>query len=209
MSGVDVIGGISAVITIIDVSLKIYHDTRKDLKLPQTFEIVVHKLPIIRDTLQKCKSHLVSIQDDISADVCAALEKIIDSCDDKATNLRQIFEKVMPGEHDGWKKRYTKIVQRLGKGNKVEELMLSITQDVQLIVNHHAVNSAMSEQNAELENIIKEMKSVQSSASEDESPGNIFNSGGGAQTNNVNTGSGQQINNNAAVGTQNFHSGKN
>lgn len=209
MSGLDVLSGISAVISIIDASLKIYNDTRKDLNLPQTFELVVLKLPIIRATLQTCKNHLVSIQDDISADVCDALEKLIDSCDDKARKLRHIFEKVMPGEHDGWRKRYSKILQRLGKGHKVEELILSITQDVQLIVNHHAVNSAMSEQNAELENIIKEIKSVQSSASEDESSGNTFNSGGGAQTNNVNTGSGQQINNNAAVETQNFHSGKN
>jgi hypothetical protein len=35
-----------------------------------------------------------------------------------------------------------------------------------------------------------------------------FSSGGGAQTNNVNTGSGQQVNNNAAVGTQNYYFGK-
>lgn len=40
------------------------------------------------------------------------------------------------------------------------------------------------------------------------SSGMTFSSGGGAQTNNVNTGSGQQVNNNAAVGTQNYYFGK-
>jgi hypothetical protein len=82
--------------------------------------------------------------------------------------------------------------------------MISITQDVQLVVNNHAVKSAMPAQNIELENIIKEMKSVESSVPEEESTSMTFNSGGGAQTNNVNSGGGQQINNNAPVGAQNF-----
>lgn len=100
-----------------------------------------------------------------------------------------------------------KVLKRFGKGSKVEELMVSITEDVQLVVNHHAVKSAKPEQIAELEKIVKEMKSVRSSVPEEEGSGMTFNSQGGAQTNNVNSGSGQQINNNATVGTQNF--GKN
>ncbi|KAK5063004.1 hypothetical protein LTR84_005080 [Exophiala bonariae] len=206
MSGFEILGAISGLIGIVDASLKICNDARKDLKLPETFEVVVVKLPIIRDILQKCETKLETIQAGLPPDVCVALEKIIDRCEEKADDLKQIFEKVIPGEHDGWKKRYTKILQRLGNGSKVEELMLSITRDVQLIVNHHAVNAGMSEQNTELEKIVQELKSVKSSVYEDESLGNTFNSGGGAQTNNVNSGSGQQINNNAAVGTQNFHS---
>ena len=42
----------------------------------------------------------------------------------------------------------------------------------------------------------------------EEHTASAFHGGGGAQTKNVNSGSGQQINNNAHVGTQNFHSGK-
>ena len=90
----------------------------------------------------------------------------------------------------------------------VEELMLSVTEDVQLVVNHRAVQSAKPEENAELEKIIKEMKSVKPSLPEEESCAINFNSAGGAQTNNVNSGSGQQINNNGPVATQNFNSGK-
>jgi hypothetical protein len=54
----------------------------------------------------------------------------------------------------------------------------------------------------------QEMKTVKISAPDEKHTALAFNSGGGAQTNNVNGGSGQQINNNAYVGTQNFHSGK-
>jgi len=208
MSGLELIGGISAIIGIIDASIRIYDSARKDLKLSETFEAVRRRLPIILDTLQTCKNHLQPINATIPADVCEALEKILEACDENAGKLRQIFEKVLPGENDAWEKRYLKIVQRLGKGNKVEDLMASITIDVQLIVNNHGVKSAKPEQNAELENIIKEMKSVQPSVPEEESRAMTFKSGGGPQTNNVNHGSGQQINNNASVGTQNFNSGK-
>ena len=207
MSGLEVIGAISATISIVDASIKIYDSAQKDVKLSDTFHVVGSRLPIIRDTLETCKSHLQAIQDSLRTDVCEALEKTLEGCDDKANKLRQIFEKVLPGGNDGWEKRYIKVIKRLGQGNKVEELMGSITEDVQLVVNHHAVKSAKPEQVAELEKIIQEMKSVRSSVREEEGSGMIFNSRGGAQTNNVLSGSGQQINNNAAVGTQNF--GKN
>ena len=75
----------------------------------------------------------------------------------------------MPGEADAWQKRYVKIVKRLGKGNKVEEIMVCITEDIQLVVNHHAVKSARPEQMRLLEEIVKEMKSAQSSPPEEES----------------------------------------
>lgn len=208
MSGLEVIGGISAVIGILDAATKIYDSARKDLKLSETFEAVGRRLPMILDTLQACKSHLEPIKSSMPADTCEALEKILEACDEKAAKLRQIFEKVLPGEKDAWERRYLKVIKRFGKGNKVEELMISITQDVQLVVNNHAVKSANPEQNVELENIIKEMKTVKPSVPEEESSGMTFNSGGGAQTNNVNTGHGQQVNNNAAVGTQNYYSGK-
>jgi hypothetical protein len=207
MSGVEVIGAISAVISVIDASIKVYESAQKDLKLSETFKTVGNRLPILLDTLQTCKIHLQSIQDSLPVDVCEALEKILEGCDEKAGKLRQIFEKVLPGENDAWEKRYLKVIKRLGKGNKVEELMVSITEDVQLVINHHAVKSAKPEQVAELEKIIKEMKSVRSSVPEDGGQGMTFSSGGGAQTNNVNAGSGQQINNHAPVGTQNFQSG--
>ncbi|KAL9616340.1 MAG: hypothetical protein Q9160_008783 [Pyrenula sp. 1 TL-2023] len=204
MSGLELIGGISALISIIDASIKIYKGAKKDLKLSETFNTVGRRLPSLSDTLQTCKQFLESIHDSLAADVCEALDKIIESCDESAEKLRRIFEKVIPGVDDAWEKRYLKVAKSLGKGGKVEELMIAITQDVQLLANHHAVKSANQEQDAELGNIIKEMKSVKSSIPEEDNPGMNFNSGGGAQTNNINSGSGQFIANNAPITTQNF-----
>jgi hypothetical protein len=208
MSGLEVIGSLSAIIGIINASIKIYDSARKDLKLSETFDTVGRRLPIVLETLQRCEKHLQSLQNSLPPDACEALERLLENCDDKASRLRQIFERVIPGEQDAWKTRYLKVIRRFGKGNMVEELMLSITEDVQLVVNHRAVQSAKPEENAELEKIIKEMKFIKPSLPEEESCAISFNSAGGTQTNNVNSGSGQQINNNGPVATQNFNSGK-
>jgi hypothetical protein len=54
----------------------------------------------------------------------------------------------------------------------------------------------------------RQEKSVKSLTAKEEHSTLTFNSGGGPQTNNVNSGIGQQINNNAHIGTQYIQSGK-
>lgn len=185
LSGVEVLGGISAVIRAIDASCKIYGSARKDKKLPKTFEAVGRRLPIILDTLQTCEKSLIFRTNSMPVDVCEALENVIHGCDEKAGVLRGIFEKVIPGEDDAWERRYIKALQRLSKGNKVEELMISIIEDVQ-----HIVKRIL-----ELENIVKEMKSLPPAVLESESSTTTFtNSGSGTQTNIQVLRGGQQYN---------------
>ncbi|KAK5214923.1 hypothetical protein LTR47_012055 [Exophiala xenobiotica] len=64
MSGMEVIGAISAVISIIDASIKIYEGAQKDSKLSETFKITSAK----------------------------PWEKTLEACDEKAGKLRQIFD---------------------------------------------------------------------------------------------------------------------
>jgi hypothetical protein len=194
MSGLEVIGGISAVISIIDASIKIYNSARKDIKLSKTFETVGRRLPIILNTLETCKNDLKTGEGSMTKDVCQALKKIFDSCNEKAGKLKVIFEDTMPGEKDTWEKRYFKVVRRFGKGNKVEDLMIAITEDVQLVVNKHVVNSVTPEQKAKLNDITEEMKSLPSSIPEEESSRMSFNTGGGQMTAFVHEGNGKQYN---------------
>lgn len=205
----EVIGAISSVITLIDTSIKIYDSAQKDIRLSETFEVVRRRLPVILHTLATCKDNLEPRKDLIPENVCEALEKTLEDCDTKAANLRAIFEKIIPGQSDKWKERYLKVLLRLGKGNKVEELMLGLTEDVQLIVNHDAVRSANQPQTHELEIIIEEMKAVTPSVPDEDIFTKMFNSGGGTQTNNVNSGSGKQYVSNGSgkqynAETQNF-----
>lgn len=204
MSGVEVLGVISGVIGILDSSIKIYDSVLKDKKLPETFKIVRSRMPFILDTLQICANKLRPNEASMPPNILDALDEIVFACEEKAGKLQKIFEKVIPTE-EGSREQYLKVVQRWGKGKQVEELMEAVTKDVQLLVNHDAVRSATPEQNDQLEHIVKEMQSLRSSIAEEQHQPLRFESGGGAQTNNVNSGSGQQVNNNGQVGAQNFY----
>ena len=100
MSGLEVVGGVATVIGILDAAVKIYDSARKDLKLSETFQTVRRRLPIILDTLQTCQQHLEPIEDSLPCDVREALKEIVEACDDKAAQLRRLFEKVIPGDSD-------------------------------------------------------------------------------------------------------------
>ncbi|KAH8432447.1 uncharacterized protein LDX57_010083 [Aspergillus melleus] len=208
MSGLEVISGISAVIGILDAAAKIYDSVRDDLNLPETFTVVRRRLPIILDTLQICKDDLQPTQGSMSPDARDSFTQIVEVCQENAEKLKMIFEATIPGENDTWEIRYRKVLRSLGKGSRVEELMILITQDVELMVNNHAVRSAKPDQMMELANIIKELEDAKTSVIEDERTAFTFHSGGGAQTNSLNTGTGQQINNLGYVGTQNFNQSK-
>ncbi|KAJ5611784.1 hypothetical protein N7528_008889 [Penicillium herquei] len=189
----DVIGTISAVIAIVDTAIKIYDSAQKDIKLSETFKVVRGRLPVILHTLLICKDNLEPRKDAIPEDVGEALEQILDTCEEKAEKLRAIFEKIIPGENDTRESRYLKVLRRFGKGSKVEELMLGLTEDVQTIVNHNMVNSANQQENTGLEDTVNEMKNVISVPDEEDSALSSIN---GTQLNNVNSGNRQQISDN-------------
>lgn len=69
----EVIGAISAVITLIDTSIQFYDSAQKDIKLSETFEVVRRRLPVIRQTLATCKNNLAPQEESIPGDVCDAL----------------------------------------------------------------------------------------------------------------------------------------
>lgn len=46
MSGLEVIGGIPAMIIFLDTSIKIYDSAQNDMKLPETFKSVQRRLPV-------------------------------------------------------------------------------------------------------------------------------------------------------------------
>ncbi len=70
MSGLEVISGISSVIALLVVSIKIYDSAKSDTKLSETFEVVRRRLPVIIHILQRCKNELEPGKDSIPSDVC-------------------------------------------------------------------------------------------------------------------------------------------
>lgn len=54
-------GGISAVIAIVDGSVKVWKSARKSLKLSGTFETVADRLLVLRDTHRVCHENSVRV----------------------------------------------------------------------------------------------------------------------------------------------------
>lgn len=91
MSGLEVLGGISAVIAIINGSVKLWESACKDLKFSATFKTVGNRLPILRDILQTCHEHFEPIKISLPADAVQGLVRTVDDCKRKAERLSTIF----------------------------------------------------------------------------------------------------------------------
>lgn len=100
MTGLEVIGGISATITLLDASIKIYDSAKNDIELPKTFDVVRSRLPVILYTIQMCKDDLEPFKHSMPSDACVTLEQTIKACDANAVKLKDIFEQVIPGDKD-------------------------------------------------------------------------------------------------------------
>jgi hypothetical protein len=194
MSGAEaslVIGLISAIISIIDTTKKVYDAAENVSGLPQAFHEVAQRLPIVQDTLKIAEAdvrarNLNKEQSDIK-------KGILEACKDKATRLEGIFQKVMPAADASRIDRYYKAVRILGKGKAVEDLMKGLLVDMQLLAGNQV--GGLSEAIAELSSVAP---SVLPSIP-DHAPDTHTNTGSGPQ--NIHEGSGN-LNSNSGSGRQ-------
>lgn len=170
MSGLEVVGGISAVIAIIDASIKVYQGAKSDAKLPETFRTIADRLPLLLSTLQTCHDQLYMTEASIPKDVTKSFLSITQRCKAQARSLRDIFEETIPGENAGRLERYKTSVKSLGKGKRVEELVLSISEDIRVVVDYQSVKSAQPELSESLEDLINEIKDMKPSIPEERLP---------------------------------------
>ncbi|KAF4634407.1 hypothetical protein G7Y89_g3703 [Cudoniella acicularis] len=191
MSGIEVIGLISAIIGIIDGASKLYDAIENSSKLPQAFREVVQRLPLVRDTLeslQKCEG-------DGDRDTYEAIKPTVESCRDRAERLRNILQDVVAQPDASRVERYRLAVRRLGKESKVEELMKGMLEDVQLLAANQAVKAAGGGKVDELVKAVRSLEKVPPSVPDSYGPAFTYH------------GTGDQINNTGS-GTQNINKGK-
>lgn len=205
MSGLEVIGGISGVIAILDATKKVWESAKKDINLPKTFIEVARRLPILQETLQTCENHLKPIANELPKDAIEAVDKSVESIKSRARELRDIFEETIPGSDSNRMDRLKKAVKSLGKGKKVEELMQKISMGTRDIANLHVVKSASPELAKNMDKLIKELGDFEPSLPNEKSQGNSYINYGERQYNN--TGTGQMFNYEDMTGKQNFNFG--
>ncbi|KAJ3499726.1 hypothetical protein NLG97_g98 [Lecanicillium saksenae] len=130
MSGAEVLGIISAVISIADATFKLYSAAKDEAGLPPNFKAVATKFPLISKLLEDAERF---VEDGADEGLFLTLMPIVIDCNQKATQLQQLFEKVIAAEDDSRFERYVKAARTIGKGGRVETLMKAILEDLQLL----------------------------------------------------------------------------
>ncbi|KAF5600694.1 Het-eN [Fusarium pseudoanthophilum] len=192
MSGIEVVGLVSGILTILETIGKLSDAIKNAKDLPPAFREVADKLPIVRDILQAVEKHLSTSPDQGSDD---AIKAVLKHCRDKAEKLEKLFKAVDPSEDTSSLKRYALMVRSLGKGHRVEILSKGMMEDVKLLVQNHAAQAATEAQVAKLTEAIQEISSVEPSLAEEEAV---------TQTH---YGSGDNVAGNKHVGNHNEYSG--
>jgi hypothetical protein len=137
MSGLEVLGAISACITLVDFSKKLLDAAGDAHGLPEAFRVVQNLLPLISRTLQNAKDRSQAA----SEDDLIAVESALGSCRRDAQSLKNTLEKVMTSEKDGHLTRYKKHMRSVGKGHKVETLARQIFEQLQLLQANHVFSN--------------------------------------------------------------------
>lgn len=200
MSGAEVLGIISAAISIIDATIQLSNAIKDETGLPRNFKTVAAQLPLIAKLLDDAERYVEEEGKEEIEAFTSSFSPVLRDCKEKATQLRQLFEKVIPTDGDSRTGRYIKAARTIGKGGRVETLMKGILDGLQLLTTKlPKTTSRRGQQN--LTKAIEEVSKMEPSLPDGfEDAATIAHYGNGSQ--NVNAGVGSQYNHNS-TGNQN------
>ncbi|KAL2689167.1 hypothetical protein Neosp_003219 [[Neocosmospora] mangrovei] len=140
----EVMGFISAIITIVEASIKIYRTATDISDLPPSFSDAASRLPLVQDTLKLAADGLV--EDALEPESHAPLTAVLKKCTDRAAVLLDIFQSVIIPVKASRTDRYIRALKTIPQAEKVETLMDGIMVDLQLLAANHIVKAATRKQ---------------------------------------------------------------
>ncbi|KAF5622401.1 Pfs NB-ARC and ankyrin-domain protein [Fusarium tjaetaba] len=102
-TGIEVIGLVSAILTILETIGKISDALKNAKDLPPSFREVANKLPIVREILQAVEKHLSTLADKATDE---SIKAVLKHCREKAEKLEKLFRAVDPSEDTSSFRRY-------------------------------------------------------------------------------------------------------
>ncbi|KAH6883819.1 SesA protein [Thelonectria olida] len=198
MSGFEIIGLISGILTILETVSTLHRAVENAHGLPPALREVARRLPLVQDTLKSAEGHIK--QSGANEKACAAIKPIVEGCKEKAERLRDVLQEMAPETDDSRLQRVGLAIRMLGKNRWAEELMKGMLEDAHLLAGNRAIKAATEEQVTELRRAVQELSEVSPSAPDGgRSPmfahygtGHQFNNAGDG-TQKTNTGDGKQF----------------
>ncbi|KAK1976824.1 hypothetical protein LZ30DRAFT_290013 [Colletotrichum cereale] len=178
VSGIEIAGLISAIITIVDTAVDFY-DAIKDLNgLPEAFGQVHARLPLVREILLDAKR----LAKDADEKEASALKPVLENCQEKAEELKKIFLHIQDKSKDGaFVVSVYRAFVKSSKKSRVETLMQDILKDFQLL-STYAVFEAAKKKEEDIEKARQEMAKVPPSLDDsdlDDKSGSTWNQSAG------------------------------
>ena len=215
MSGAEavaIVGLIASVVTIIETSRHLFDAASSASGLHEAFRAVAQNIPLVLNILRDCKRVQEAVDRQYNAstnqeekrklyDSAEVVRPIMERCRENAQDLKEIFEKVVPGDQASWLERYKKAAHAVmpNTKHKVEDLMKEILEKLQLLHTNQYFRSETEKRSSDLETAIAQLSDLPSSLPEDD--GRYSHSGSGSM--NVNAGDGTQHNYNQSGGSNN------
>jgi N-terminal domain on NACHT_NTPase and P-loop NTPases/Ankyrin repeats (3 copies) len=124
-------GLLSSTILLVDETKQVYDDATNIKFFPETFREAAAQLPLVRSVLGPLAQYIH--EGYVSEDSWGAMSAVLEDCQGRVKKLYDLFREVASG--DGWSinRRYYLAVKALGKGNRVEELMLGVLKDTEIL----------------------------------------------------------------------------
>lgn len=176
----DPVGTIASVIGIVGAIAKTYETIDKIAGLPKAFDEVKKDLPLVRSILEDAKESLSDSE--LPSEQSHAILAIVQSCNDKAKELKRIFNEVQTKcKEDEHAKDWTvvRVVYRKAlrgiKAHRVETLLHEILDGLKKLALSQVFKSTVHKDLKAIETAIEELAKVEPSLvdSEFDSPGTI------------------------------------
>ncbi|RSL62638.1 hypothetical protein CEP54_005576 [Fusarium duplospermum] len=138
MSGIEAMSLISAIIGIIDGTSKLFKAIKNSRDLPDGFNSASQRLPLIRAIFQAVERHIKDSNE--SHGDFGAIQTLLESCQDQALRLKGILQAVTTQPGATLADRSLLAMRRLAKENKMDQLMKSLLENVQLLAAIQNIN---------------------------------------------------------------------
>ncbi|KAI5457667.1 SesA protein [Mariannaea sp. PMI_226] len=198
MSGLEIIGLISGILTILDTVSTLHEAVQNAHGLPPALRNIARRLPLVQDTLKSAEGHIK--QSGENETTYAAIKPIIENCKEKAERLRGVLQEMAPETDHSRFQRIGLAIRILSKSHRAEELMKGLLEDAHLLAGNRAIKAATEEQVAELRRAVQELSEVSSSGPNGSTSPMFAHYGTGHQLNNagegiqrINMGDGKQF----------------
>ncbi|KAF0315645.1 ankyrin repeat protein [Colletotrichum asianum] len=167
MSGFEIFGLIGTIVAIIDTTIAAY-DAIRDLDgLPEAFEEVNNRLPLVQEIFKEARE---KTKNATSSSETAAMKKVLKSSEGKLQKLQKIFLKIAGTQESGADNFvvsvYQTLVNKFGKKSRVESLMQDILKDLATLTAYAVFEDATKKRAEELGNAAQMLESVPPSLEE-------------------------------------------